>query len=208
MKVYLYTHPEKRWLTEQIIQTLEINGHYVLTNTPCLREEKNCSHLFDLATALTQVDVLLIESTDFTTKVLSTVSISLAKQVPTICLQEKGVPLPDGLRELLEDKTLKPLFRRLAYYRPKAGQTIRQILQRWPSRRIVSGMFQTVKFTLRLPIKFDHYLHWKTHNTALTKADFIRLIIQKEIMEKDSAYQRYVEEEARKSGKKLLGMDS
>ena len=48
-----------------------------------------------------------------------------------------------------------------------------------------------IKFTLRITSRIERYLHWKTHNTKLTKADFLREMIE-EMIENDTDYQRYV----------------
>jgi len=48
-----------------------------------------------------------------------------------------------------------------------------------------------IKFTLRITPSIERYLYWKTHNTAKSKADFLREDIEKMIKD-DEAYQRFL----------------
>jgi len=52
----------------------------------------------------------------------------------------------------------------------------------------------TIKFTLRVTTRIERYLHWKTNNTKITKADFLRELIEN-LIDKDQDYQRFVKKE-------------
>lgn len=56
-----------------------------------------------------------------------------------------------------------------------------------------------IKFTLRLTPKIDKYLHYKIHNTKKSKADWLRETIKTEILDKDQAYQKYLQRRTRGS---------
>ena len=47
-----------------------------------------------------------------------------------------------------------------------------------------------IKFTLRITARIERYLQWKTHNSKLTKADYLRHIIE-EIIDADEEYQKF-----------------
>jgi hypothetical protein len=47
----------------------------------------------------------------------------------------------------------------------------------------------TIKFTLRITPQIEEYLDWKTHNTKLTKADFLRKIILDDVIAQDATFQ-------------------
>ena len=47
----------------------------------------------------------------------------------------------------------------------------------------------TIKFTLRFTPRAERYLRWKTHNTKVSKADFLRNLIDASI-NSDENYQK------------------
>ena len=49
----------------------------------------------------------------------------------------------------------------------------------------------TIKFTLRITPRIERFLHWKTHNTKVSKADFLRELIER-LIDQDEDYQRFV----------------
>ncbi len=52
------------------------------------------------------------------------------------------------------------------------------------------GDIPNIKFTLRITKRIEQYLAWRTHNLPMSKADFLRNMIQ-EMMASDDEYQRY-----------------
>ena len=46
----------------------------------------------------------------------------------------------------------------------------------------------SIKFTLRITPSLERYLQWKSQETGLSKADFLRDFLQKEVIDKDSQY--------------------
>lgn len=56
----------------------------------------------------------------------------------------------------------------------------------------------SIKFTLRITPQIEHYLHWKTLNTKLTKADFLRKVILEEIIARDEEFKRYRERRSKR----------
>lgn len=58
-----------------------------------------------------------------------------------------------------------------------------------------------IKFTLRLSPLIDKYLEWKTHNTKMTKAEFLRQEIKNKLIIKDEEYQKYLKRWREREGK-------
>lgn len=52
------------------------------------------------------------------------------------------------------------------------------------------GDIPNIKFTLRITKRIEEYLAWRTHNLPMSKADFLRNMIE-EMMASDDEYQRY-----------------
>ena len=57
-----------------------------------------------------------------------------------------------------------------------------------------------IKFTLRITRAIEQYLHWKTHNTTDSKADYLRELVGR-FMEEDERYRRYLVQ--KRGGKEL-----
>ena len=49
----------------------------------------------------------------------------------------------------------------------------------------------SIKFTLRVTPRIERYLSWKINNTNLTKADYLRNLIE-DIIDADIKYQKFV----------------
>lgn len=55
----------------------------------------------------------------------------------------------------------------------------------------------TIKFTLRITPRIEQFLHFKTHNTKMTKADFLRDVILKDHIDGDEQFRQYVSKSKR-----------
>lgn len=113
---------------------------------------------------------------------------ALAEQRPLLYLYQRGDVAPDVLRYL----TLKdiPKFVTVATYRADSlEKIIIQFLGRVGDVKVRE--VPRIKFTLRLTQTIDEYLDYKTRNTKLTKADYLRDHVDA-LIEHDEEFQRYL----------------
>ncbi len=67
-------------------------------------------------------------------------------------------------------------------------QTLSEACKRFFAQHATIEEKPTIKFTLRITPAMDKYLQWKSKQTGLSKADFLRETIQSQIIDQDQAY--------------------
>jgi len=178
----------------QIIDTLSSAGVLVMSNLA----DKNLSGFssqdlekIDQAGEglLEKMDALIIEGTRPVPESAYLIAIALAHQKPILYLSEKGKAINKNLVHLQKDKNTAK-FLNLKYYTENVLEKILldflQTIEKGEGREA-----PTIKFTLRITSRIERYLHWKTHNTKITKADFLRGLIEG-LIDKDEDYQKFV----------------
>lgn len=188
MKVYFYTKildekPERNKAHEQIIDYFYKNGVMVLSN---ISERK-----YETAQlGFENMDGLVIEGPEVVSEVGYLIALALAQQKLILYLLPKGTPLPDQIRDLINDKNLKKLFL-LKFYSDKILDSLLldfiDIIETGELRREVP----TIKFTLRFTPRVERYLRWKSMKTKLSKADFLRKLVDESI-KNDETYQSHL----------------
>lgn len=135
-----------------------------------------------------KMDALIIEGTRPIPESAYLIAIALAHQKPILYLSEKGKPINKNLVHLQKDKNTAK-FLNLEYYTENVlEKTLLDFLQ-----TIEKGEGReapTIKFTLRITPRIERYLHWKTHNIKISKADFLRELIEG-LIDKDEDYQKF-----------------
>ena len=136
-----------------------------------------------------KMDALIIEGTRPIAESAYLVAIALAHQKPILYFAEKGKTINKNLVHLQKDKNTGK-FLGLKYYTENIlEKTLLDFLQ-----TIEQGEGReapTIKFTLRITPRIERFLHWKTHNTKKTKADFLRELIEK-LIDEDQDYKKFV----------------
>lgn len=98
-------------------------------------------------------------------------AVAVQKQLPTLCLVPKGVPLPDPLGSIRADPSCNRSLK-LVRYEPSQ---LRRIVEQFAASCTGRGREQpTIKFTLRLTPSLDSYLAWKASANGAEKAQFLR----------------------------------
>lgn len=138
---------------------------------------------------LEKMDGLIIEGSRSIPESAYLIAIALVHQKPILYLSQEGKPINKNLLHLRKDKnTAKYLF--LQYYtESNLEKSVLEFL-----KRIEKGEgreIPNIKFTLRITSRIERYLHWKTHNTKISKADFLRELIEG-LIDKDEQYQKFV----------------
>lgn len=188
MKIYFYSQAEENKSLQQEIQGrildfFKENGVVVLTNLYSRKPE------FDQL-SFENMDGLVVEGLSSANEVGYLIAMALSQQKPILYLLPKGSLLPDQLRSLMQNKKLKKLFM-LHYY---SKQTLNNflidfidIIETGELRREVP----TVKFTLRFTPRSDRYLTWISRKKKLSKADYLRKMIDEAILT-DEEYQSHL----------------
>ena len=137
---------------------------------------------------LEKMDGLIIEESRPIAESGYLIALALAHHKPILYLLEKGKTVNKNLLHLKNDKTTSKLLSIQYYNEAGLEKTIISFLK--TVEQGDGGQAPTIKFTLRITPKIERYLHWKTHNTEFSKADFLRQQIE-ELINKDKDYQKF-----------------
>jgi len=135
-----------------------------------------------------RVDAVIIEGSRSLPETGYLVAIALAHKKPILYLTEKSRPVNKNLYHLTRDTSTAKLLHLKSY----SESTLTKVLLDFLSgvERGEGKEVPNIKFTLRITARIERYLQWKTHNSKLTKADYLRHIIE-EIIDADEEYQKF-----------------
>ncbi|MDD2807612.1 MAG: hypothetical protein PHW95_03780 [Patescibacteria group bacterium] len=136
-----------------------------------------------------RMDALVIEGSRTVPESGYLIAIALTHQKPILYLVEKGKLLNKNLLHLQKDKNTSRLLTLANYNEKSLGSVITEFLEnveKGEGREV-----PTIKFTLRITSRIERYLQWKTHNTKISKADFLRHKIE-DLIDADEAYQKFI----------------
>ena len=188
MKIYFFTKNENSdgqlsQIHERILKFFKENGVVIVSNLynrPISQQNL----------AFEDMNGLVVEGKGSVLEVGYLVALALAQQKPILYLLPKGAQLPDQLRSLIDNKKLKHLFL-LRYYGEKTLENLLvdfiDLIETGELRREVP----TIKFTLRFTPRASRYINWQSHRTKLSKADFLRQMIDEQI-QTDAEYQGFL----------------
>lgn len=138
---------------------------------------------------LEKMDALIIEGSKTVPESAYLIALALAHQKPILYLSQKGKLINKNLIHLKKDKGANK-FLNLEYYTDKALEKI--VLDFLQTVEKGEGKESpTIKFTLRITPRIERYLYWKTHNTKISKADFLRELIEK-LIDEDENYSKFI----------------
>jgi len=188
MKIYFYSQkdgvePIRKNFHDKLMEYFHINGVLVISNI--LGKNYDDSQL-----SFANMDGLVIEGSDVASEVGYLIAMALAQKKPILYLLPKGKAIPDQVRVLKDDKNLKKLFL-LNFYFEKNFESLLldfiDIIETGELRREVP----TIKFTLRFTPRVERFLRWKSQRTKLSKADFLRKLVD-DAIQKDETYQSFL----------------
>ncbi len=113
---------------------------------------------------------------------------AISQRKPTLFLCDSSSGAKSILK-FLETKSAPKFLEIKAYSDKNLEATIITFLQQIKAGGIKE--VPSIKFTLRITPSIERYLHWKTHNTKKSKADFLREDIEEQ-MKEDEKYQRFL----------------
>lgn len=189
MNIYFFASratSEKNRVRQGLIRAaLERAGAVVQTNLD--HAEAPSGNVEHAGPRLEEMDALVIEGTSGDPEVGYLLAFAISAKKTTLYLMEKGSQAKNPLK-YLPAKTIPAHILVRTYHEPTISQAIGELLD-----HLQQGEFAeipSIKFTLRITPLIEQYLHWKTHNTSLSKADFLRQLIIEEVIKKDEEYKK------------------
>jgi hypothetical protein len=137
---------------------------------------------------LDQMDALVIEGTQSDPEVGYLLAYAISGKKPTLYLIEKGSQAKNPLSYLAPKNIPTNIIVR-TYTDQTIDRAVSELLEQIEHSEYAET--PSIKFTLRITPLIEQYLHWKTHNTNLSKADFLRQLLIDEVIKQDEEYKKY-----------------
>ena len=198
MKIYFYCPEEYKDQLQPVyprfIDILGKAGALVTTNLDKSSQPKFSPEELDEMVksgrgTLAQMNGLIIEITKFDPQITNLLAQAMAQKKPTYCLYHRNKP-PRETLVFLKRKSIPKFIKTDSYTEEVLEKRLLTFLNKVPSAGVKEEI-PSIKFTLRITPQIEKYLHWLTHNTKSTKADFLRDEIKK-MMDEDKEYQEYL----------------
>lgn len=197
MKIYFCANQEasekvKKYF-DRIIGVLNQLGVLVMSNLE--REDlykfsdQDIEKLGQSGSIFEKIDGLVIEGNASPSESGYLIALALAHKKPILYILEKGHAIERHISNLVKDKGIARILKVQFYDDLNLEDKIGEFVH-----LIESGEGKeapTIKFTLRITSRIERYLHWKTHNTKLSKADFVRNLIE-DMIDGDEDYKKYI----------------
>lgn len=142
----------------------------------------------DGQSTLDSVDAYIIEGSVPDSEVGYLLAFAIAKKKPTMLLLMKGRLRHNPLETFGQKHRVPPTISQVSYALPRLEPLLLAFLAKYTTLTVVET--PSIKFTLRLTEEMEQYLHWKTHNTDRTKAEYLRDLLQR-ILDDDAEYQQF-----------------
>ena len=192
MHVYCYIPrpdiPVQHHRGNDILDALDTPDLFVSSNmrakqaiAPSVRAEAETTH----TPLLDHMDLLVLEGGQNDPEVGFLLAHAIISKKPTLFLYPKGTR--PHIFDLMAKSALPATVVVAPYAPEKSGAVIQEFLERVSGR--VMKEVPRIKFTLRITNAIDAFLQFKTANTKLSKADYLREQIER-IMGQDTAWQR------------------
>lgn len=198
MKIYYYAAATNRVdidsFQSRIKRLLRQAGANVLSNTDrasSLTRDDLAAISAAGAIAIDTMDALVIEGTETDARVGYLLAYAIAKQKPTLYLHERRSERDDALA-LLDKKSIPKTLVVQSYLKRNLDDHVLAFLQSFSNLAVTEP--PTIKFTLRITKTIERFLEYRTHNTKMTKADFLREEIDA-IMKKDHAFWQWLKKQ-------------
>lgn len=143
---------------------------------------------------LERMNAFIIEGSTTDPQVGFLLAQAIAQQKPTLYLYKRGIS--PQIFEHLSQKELPKTLHAVSYTEQSLAKDVQEFLEKLTGLKI--KQVPKHKFTLRITDMIEEFLHYKTHNTKVTKADFLREQIE-QWMETDQDWQQH--QRKRRQGK-------
>ena len=205
MKIYYYTPETDNARIQQnytsILEILKRAGVLVMSN----KEEYMVAEFSkdDLEkinmtgeNLLDKMDGLVIEASTADSEIGYLLAYAISQKKPVLYLYEKRISSKGNL--LYVSKKNTPSFVLIKPYQTE--KDLEKLVNGFITHIETGERFElpTIKFTLRITPRIEHYLNWKSKRIGKKKADFLRKVIDEEIIKKDAGYQEYLRKKENK----------
>ena len=196
MKIYFFAaKTEKKRLNdnyETIIKALRQAGADLYSN---LKERSLPSDLAEVRDSgglvLDRMEAIIIEGTESAADIGYLLALAISQKKPALYIYEKGAGSQEVLKYLSE-KSIPASLKVRNYEKNSLEKILIDFLKTLKGREIRE--VARIKFTLRITSSIEKYLHYKTHNTTKSKADFLREYIER-MMKLDKDYEDFIRRE-------------
>lgn len=193
MHIYFYgphtTKADLRATYRQVKAVLSQTDIFVSTNTEDDEVQVSAELLAETTQSYTplleRMDAFIIEGTTSDPETGFLLAHAMALHKPTLYLYERGT-VPQVFNHLTQRELPKHI--RVVAYDSDPSRAVMDFLRSIEGVKIRE--IPRLKFTLRITTSIEEYLHFKTHNTKLSKADYLREQIEG-LMEKDDDWQAH-----------------
>jgi hypothetical protein len=194
MHVYFYAPRTKQanYLRsyQSINQALKQTELFVSTNTEAesvqVSSEVLAASRENDMPLLEQMNAFIIEGSTSDPEVGFLLAHAIALKKPTLYLYQRGI-VPQ-IFSRLSQREIPPFIKVLAYDEDQIPNAILKFLKSIEGVNIKE--VPRIKFTLRITNTIEQYLNYKTHNTKVSKADYLRARIE-QTMEHDEEWNKY-----------------
>lgn len=191
MKVYVYcpetTSQELHDNNDAIVALLQHTGVITLTKdspAPHMRDNASASE----QTPLDRVDAIVIEGSDPNPEIGYLLAYAIAQKKPLLYMTLRGKTRFNPLATFERNHKVPSSIVMVHYDAKSIEKVLLDFLGRLDTLEVAE--LPSIKFTLRITPSIERYLEWKTRNTKISKADFVRNILTDEIIAKDEAYKK------------------
>ncbi len=143
----------------------------------------------DLQSSMEKVDALIIYGTTFDAQGGYWLAWAIAKNKDVLCLLPAGVKIDPALERLQADPKAAQQMHLEHYNAGDVLEKVANFLEKLGHGNL--SEYFNIKYTLRLSRKINEYLEWKSKETSIDKATWLRQQIQK-TMEQDADFQKFV----------------
>lgn len=134
---------------------------------------------------MAKIDGLIIEGTAPNSQIGYLIALALTHKKYVLYLLERGAMVDENLKYLKQNEEIKRLLH-IKYYLPL---TLKKILIEFVNmvEEKAGREVPNIKFTLRITSRQTRYLDWKAGKEKISKADYVRQIID-EIIKKEEGF--------------------
>lgn len=142
-----------------------------------------------------RVDGVVIEGSFSLPDVGYVVAMALAFQKPILYVVENVKQVDPQITALQKQKSATQFLEITASNDERLTASVMDFIAR--AERGTGREYPNIKFTLRITPRIERYLQWKTLATKLSKADWLRNVVE-EMMEDDVRYQKFLGQDTSK----------
>jgi predicted DNA-binding protein len=185
MHIYFYSNAsDNDQNSQQILQYLRRVGTTVISETSTKKIATEAGAL-----PMDKVDALLIYGQKLDAQAGYWLAWAVSKNKDVLCLLPEGSKIDAALEHLMTDSVASKKLHLERYQTKDVLEKVANFLETFGQENL--SELYNIKYTLRLSRKINEYLDWKSANTQIDKATWLRENIQN-LMDSDKDWQSYL----------------